>query len=454
LSYQDYDAFISVEELYKNFKEVTPPLTSKQAIDESNRCLFCYDAPCTKACPTHIDVPSFIKKIATNNLKGSARVIMEANPVGATCARVCPTELLCEGACVLGEQPVMIGRLQRYATDWAIKNNELLFKSGPANGKKVAVIGGGPGGLSAARELARLGYHVTVFEAKEKAGGLDTYGIVSFRLPQAISLWEVEQIERMGVELKTGVQVGEDVAIEELKRNYDAIIVAIGLSNVPQLGIEGEQLDGVYDAIEFIEATKTKPLTQQFAGKRVFVIGAGNTAIDAATCSRRLGAENVQIIYRRTEKEMTAYPFEFEFAKQDGVEFRWLTAPTRILGEERVRQIELVRMKLGEPDDSGRRRPIPIAGSEFVVDVDVVIKAIGQSKHLHLIEHLAVEHERGVIRIDPVTHQTSDPKIYAVGDCVFGTKDVEAMVVDAAEQGKRAAYALHQNMTNNRETVA
>ncbi|GAB7388730.1 NADPH-dependent glutamate synthase [Bacillaceae bacterium] len=441
---------ISSEDLERNFAEVRPPLKPKEAMDEANRCLYCYDAPCIKACPTGINIPSFIKKIASGNMKGSARVIMEANPVGASCARVCPTENLCEGACVLNDasMPIMIGDLQRFATDWAIRNNVQLFQAGKANGRTVAVVGGGPAGLSAARELARLGYKVTIFEAKEKAGGLDTYGIVSFRLPQEISLWEVEQVAKLGVEIRTNCEVGKDVPVSAILEGYDAVVLAVGMGKVPLLGIEGEELEGVYDAIEFVENTKMKPLSREFVGKRVAVIGAGNTAIDAATCSVRLGAANVKILYRRTQAEMTAYDFEFEFAKQDGVEFRWLTQPTRIIGGEdgRVKQLECVRMELGEADRSGRRRPVPVPGSEFLLEVDVVIKAIGQSRRVEVIEAFGLEHERGVVKVDPETYRTSHPKVYAAGDVIFGDNQGEAMVVAAAEQGKRVAYAIHKRM--------
>ncbi|MBA2876074.1 NAD(P)-dependent oxidoreductase [Thermaerobacillus caldiproteolyticus] len=442
---------ISLLDLKKNFQEVEPGLTDREAIEEANRCLYCYDAPCIKACPTGIDIPAFIKKIASGNLKGSAKTIMLSNPVGASCARVCPTEELCEGACVLNHstKPIMIGNLQRYATDWAIRNEAVLFQAGKKNGKTVAVVGSGPAGLSAARELARMGYEVTIFEAEKEAGGLNTYGIVSFRLPQNISFWEVNQVKSLGVEIRTNTRVGKDVPAQELLDNYDAVVLAVGMGKVPMLGIEGEDLDGVYDAIEFIKETKTKQLTDKLVGKKVVVIGAGNTAIDGATCSVRLGAENVKILYRRTKEEMTAYDFEYEFAKQDGVEFRWLTAPKRIIGDEngKVTHIECIRMKLGEPDQDGRRRPIPIEGSEFVMEVDVVIKAIGQTRHLDLIEEFGLEHNGGVVKVDPKNYQTSNKKVFACGDVIFGKGQGEAMVVTAAQQGKESAYAIHQHLT-------
>ncbi|WP_019415468.1 NAD(P)-dependent oxidoreductase [Paenisporosarcina sp. TG20] len=446
----DSRTFISLANLHRNFDEVNAGLSPADAMDEANRCLYCYDAPCIQACPTGINIPSFIKKIASDNLKGSATTIMDANPVGASCARVCPTEELCEGACVLNHstKPIMIGDLQRYATDWAIKNEQILFKAGDKNGLSVGIIGGGPAGLSAARELARLGYEVTIYEAKPKAGGLNTYGIVSFRLPQEVAQWEVDQVEKLGVQIKTNSIVGEDISVSEILQTYDSVILAVGMSKGSMLQIEGEQLKGVHDAIQFVEDSKTKEITGDLIGKRVVVIGAGNTAIDAATCSVRLGAENVKILYRRSQNEMTAYEFEYEFAKQDNVEFRWLTAPTRLIGdsEGQVRQLECIKMELGEPDKGGRRRPVPVEGSEFIIEVDAVIKAIGQTRYLNLMDAFRLENHKGVVKINLETYQTSNPKVYAVGDFIFGEGQGEAMVVSAAQHGKKAAYAIHQQL--------
>jgi dihydropyrimidine dehydrogenase (NAD+) subunit PreT len=446
------------DRLRQNFAEVYPGFTPTQAMDESNRCLFCYDAPCITACPTGINIPSFIRKITTGNLKGSAKVIMEANPVGASCARVCPTVQLCEGACVLNDasEPIAIGMLQRFATDAAIKSGERLFAPGPSNGLKVAVVGSGPAGLSAARELARFGYSVTIYEAKDKPGGLDTYGIVSFRLPQEISLWEAEQVSRMGVDIRTGVRVGVDVQPEQLLADYDAVVLAIGMGQVPNLGIEGENLEGVYDAIDLIEGVKTGVFTGDMAGARVVVIGAGNTAIDAATCSVRLGAGNVKIVYRRTRSEMTAYDFEYSFAKEDGVEFRWLTAPKRIIGDEsgKVTHLECVRMELSDAGKDGRPVPVPIEGSEFLMEVDAVIKAIGQMRLLGLIEAFGLDHNKGVVTIDPRTYRTSHPKVYAAGDVVFGHGQGEAMVVSAAQQGKLTAHEIHRQLNRQAAETA
>ncbi|MGD6779634.1 NAD(P)-dependent oxidoreductase [Sutcliffiella horikoshii] len=449
---------IDLEDLTVNFMEAKPGLTDREALEEANRCLYCYDAPCIVACPTSIDIPSFIKKIASGNLKGSAKTIMSANPVGASCSRVCPTEELCEGACVLNHhtKPIVIGDLQRYATDWAIRNEQVLFQKGKSNGKKVAIVGGGPAGLSAARELALLGFQVTIFEAEKEAGGLNTYGIVSFRLPKSVSFWEVEQVKSLDVEIRTNTKVGVDISVDDILTQYDGVILAVGMASVPMLGIDGEDLSGVYDAIDFVKETKTNSITDKFKGKNVVVIGAGNTAIDGATCSVRLGAENVKILYRRTQEEMTAYDFEYEFAKQDGVEFRWLTAPSKIIGNEKgeVAAIECIRMELGAPGADGRRRPVKVEGSEHILQVDAVIKAIGQTRYTNLIERFGLIHDDGVVKIDKHTHQTSNDKIFACGDVVFGKGQGEAMVVTAAEQGKLTAYALYEKLVKNKVETA
>ncbi|MFJ7661470.1 NAD(P)-dependent oxidoreductase [Lysinibacillus sp. NPDC097162] len=438
------------KQLKRNFVELTSRMTKNEAIEEANRCLYCYDAPCIKACPTSIQIPNFIKKIASGNMKGSATTILEANPIGASCARVCPTEELCEGACVLNSstKPIKIGELQRYATDWAMETNAQLFKKGESNGLKVAIIGAGPAGLSAARELSRFGYSVTIYEAESKAGGLGSYGIVSFRLPNEVADWEVEQIVKLGVNIQTNTRVGIDISADEILEQFDSVILAVGMGAVPNLGIEGEELDGVHDAIEFVKQTKVGALPTEMVGKRVAVIGAGNTAIDGATCAVRLGADNVKILYRRTQKEMTAYKFEFEFAKQDGVEFNWLTAPKKIIGNEagEVVGIECTKMKLGAPGADGRQRPEEIAGSNFIISVDAVIKAIGQTRFVSLIESFGLQHTHGVVDIDETTMQTSNKKVFACGDVVFGNGQGEAMVVTAVQQGKDAAYKIHERL--------
>ena len=436
--------------LEERFHEYYPPLSEREAVNEANRCLYCYDAPCMVACPTHIDIPTFIKKIATGNVKGSAKTILEANLLGATCSRVCPVEELCEGACVLGSdhKPITIGRLQRYAMDYAAEKNARFFKPGQRNGFKVAVVGAGPAGLSCAGELAKLGFDVTCFEKKEWAGGLDTYGIVVFREPVEVSLAEVKMIEELGVTVKTNVTVGKDVKFEDLIDQYDAVFLGVGLGAVPDMKVPGEDLEGVHDGLEFIEETKVKDLKDIACGQRVTVIGAGNTAIDCATIARRLGAERVMIVYRRSEAEMPCYHFEYEFALREGVSFMFLTLPVEVLGDGKVEGLKCLRMDLGEPDASGRRVPVPIPDSEFVLHCDTVIKAIGQVKHSDILKKLAEfgvkADAKGYILADDETRRTDNPKVFAGGDCIRNKG--EASTVMAVQDGKLAAKAIYKQL--------
>ena len=424
------------------------PLTHLEVKLEANRCLYCYDAPCMNACPTHIDVASFIAKIAAGNLAGSARVIMDANPMGASCARVCPTDQLCEGACVYrkDDTPIRIGDLQRYAVDAAMRDGTRLFEAGAPTGHTVAIVGGGPAGLSAARDLRRMGHAVTIFEAREMLGGLNTYGIVPFRLPIETALWEAEQVVELGAEVRTNVRVGRDLAMDALLAEYDAVVLACGMGGVPQIGIPGEDLAGVWDALEFIEEAKLGRDVGAL-GSRIAVIGAGNTAIDALTCSRRIarqasggGEARVTMYYRRGERQMSAYGFEYDFAKQEGIEFRFFCAPTRILGEGgRVKAIEFVRTRL-DASESGEAA-VPVSGTEFVEPIDTVVRAIGQSRLVETFDRLGIAHDGGVVRVDE-SLQTTRPAVYAAGDCIFAKGTREAMVVEAAEQGKCAARSI------------
>ncbi len=434
---------LSLSEYEKNFDEITPAFSKNSAVLEANRCLYCYDSPCIKACPTHIDIPTFIKKISTDNLIGSAKTILESNWVALTCAKACPVEELCEGACVYnekGEQPIQIGRLQRYSIDHYFENNmPELFEQKESNGKSVGIIGSGPAGLACAAELSLLGYKAVVYESNEIPGGLNSWGIAPYKSRQADSLKEVALVESFGAEIKTGITVGEDISFDEIFRKHDAIFIGIGLGNSQSLNIPGENLVGVVDAITFIEDVKQEVWTNVDVGKKVAVIGAGNTAIDAATEAKRLGAEKVMIIYRRSEKEMPANDYEYELAKQDGIVFHFLTSPIEIMGEDSVTGLKSLKMELGKEDEKGRRVPIPIADSEFEIPVDMVISALGQKVKKHFVESINdLQIENKLILVDKETFQTTNKRVFAGGDCINGGKEV----VNAAYDGKRAAHGI------------
>lgn len=434
---------LSPEHYERNFADLTPRMTPRQAVIEAARCLFCFDAPCTIACPTHIDVPAFIKKISTGNLRGSARVILEANILGESCGRVCPTEVLCEGACVMhekGEQPIEIGRLQRYSVDYVLDRNLQLFRAGAPNGKRVACVGSGPASLACAVELAKLGYAVTLFDRNELPGGLNTYGIAAYKTRANDSLREAEMVRRLGVEFRQKTEIPRDISFEQLEKQFDNIFIGLGLGETWELELPGEELRGVTGAMEFIEQTKIKPFHEVEVGRRVACIGAGNTAIDVVTAAKRLGAEYVHILYRRSENEIPAFRYEYELAKTDGVIFHWHTLPVRIIGKDGiVTGLECRRTRPGPPDDRGRRTPVPIPGSEFTLEVDMVVRAIGQQPVTAVL--LAVKgielRKNGTVVVNE-KHQTGNPKYFAGGDCVNGGKEV----VDAVAEGMAAARGL------------
>ncbi|KAA6463079.1 NAD(P)-dependent oxidoreductase [Acidobacteria bacterium AB60] len=422
--------------------ESLPPLTGNAAAVESDRCLYCYDAPCTHACPTHIDIPGFIKKVATGNLRGSAQVIYAANLLGATCARVCPVQELCEGACVLGadHNPIAIGRLQRYVMDYASAHGIMPETHLPSASGRVAVVGAGPAGLSCAGELARNGCSVTVFEKRPFGGGLSTYGIIGLREPVEIALDEVGMIQKLGVQIICEKEVGVDLTLPELQRDFDVIVLSTGLGRTPSLDIEGEQ--AIMDGLEFIEASKTSLDTLKI-GARVLVIGAGNTAIDCATIARRLGAEHVTIVYRRSEDEMTCYRHEYEFALREGIEFRFLSQPSRVLVHQgQPAGLECLRVELGPRDQSGRPAPVVIAGSQFTLEADQIIKAVGQQKP-SIASLFGVRTVNGFIAVDG-NFETSIPGVYAIGDCIRSKG--AASTVMAVQDGKLAAATIRRRL--------
>ena len=446
---------LTPEQLEENFADINPPLTRSLALEAGSRCLFCYDAPCIKACPTEINIPQFIRQILTENLVGSARTILSANVLGHSCGRVCPTSVLCEGACVLnaeGKRPVEIGRLQRHAVDHVLDRGIKVLQAGKENGHRVAMIGAGPASLACAAELRRLGYGAVIFDSKPHPGGLNTYGIAAYKMRAEDSVRETEMIRALGVEMRNGVTVGRDVSLEQLEHEYDAIFLGVGLGETEELHIESEHIRRCADALSFIEKTKTNGFDHVQVGTRVAVIGGGNTAIDVATAARRLGAEVVYMIYRRSREEMSAFDYEYELAKADGVTFLWQAAPVRVVPDARGRAQGLVCVKteLGSPDPSGRRSFRPIPGSEFTLEVDMVVRALGQKKLAFLKDIAHLKLDNGKVVVNPETMQTSNPKYFAGGDCVNGGGEV----VDAVAHGKRAARGIHLALASEQKGVA
>ncbi len=437
----------------RNFQEVALGLTVDQAVAEAKRCLTCKKPKCVSGCPVNVDIPLFIKAIQEENFAEAARVLKEKNSLPAICGRVCPQENQCEGVCVLGikNEPVAVGALERFIADWeaAHTNGKPAPKAEPA-GKKVAVVGCGPGGLTCAGDLAKMGYEVTIFEAFHDTGGVLRYGIPEFRLPKAIVDREVNYVRSLGVKIELNMVIGKVFTVEELLQSgYSAVFIAVGAGAPAFMGVPGENLIGVYSANEFLTRVNLMKAycvgeydTPVMIAKRVCVIGAGNVAMDAARTSLRLGAEEVTIVYRRTEAEMPARLEEVHHAKEEGIRFMLLTAPTRVLGDEnnRVRGMECLKMELGEPDESGRRRPVKIPGSEFEITCDMVIPALGNKANPLLTKNTkGLELNKwGNIVADPESGATSLPGVYAGGDIVIGA----ATVIEAMGAGKRAAEAI------------
>ncbi len=423
----------AIPERDPRFTDYHPSLTRQAALAEANRCLYCFDAPCMQACPTHIDVPTFIKKIASENRLGSARTILDANILGASCSRACPVDVLCEGACVMhryNREPIQIGMLQRYAMEGLHESKlPLPFAPAPDTGKKVALVGAGPASLACAAELRRQGIAATIFDVRPLPGGLNTYGIAEYKLPFGVALHEVELIAALGVKIESNVDVDAG-KLAELESEFDAVFLGMGLGEIHRLGIPGEDKGGVTDALDLIAGYKDGSLKS--VKGRVVVVGAGNTAIDGAIAAVRLGAERVTMLYRRGPEQMSAFQFEYEHATLEGVHFGWFVQPIEITGRAAVDGIKLVRM---EAVDDGSL--VPIADSEFILEADSVVLAIGQATHTKFLNG-KVQLERGRVIIDRKTGQTSNPKYFAGGDCTNGGREV----VDAVADGKRAGIAM------------
>ena len=431
--------------------------TEEMAVNEAQRCLHCKNRPCVSGCPVNVQIPDFIDRIVSGDYEGAYQTIAQTSSLPAVCGRVCPQETQCEAKCVRGikGEPVAIGRLERFVADRHMAadtvQDGLQPPAAAPNGHKVAVVGSGPAGLTCAGDLARLGYSVTVFEAFHTAGGVLMYGIPEFRLPKTIVQREVDNLRRMGVEIETNMVVGRVLSIDELfERGYEAVFVGSGAGLPGFMGIPGEGLLGVMSANEFLTRINLmKAYREEYDTpiphfRRVAVVGGGNVAMDAARCAKRLGAENVYIVYRRGEAEMPARLEEIHHAKEEGIEFRFLTAPVQVLGDEsgHVTGLECVTMELGEPDDSGRRRPVPVEGSNHVLEVDGAIAAIGNSPN-PLIRSTTPGLEanrRGCLVVDEDTLRTTREGVYAGGDAVTGA----ATVILAMGAGKHAARSIDE----------
>lgn len=439
----------------KNFLEVALGYTQEQALDEAKRCLNCKNRPCVSGCPVQVRIPEFIEKTAAGDFEGAYQVIAQSSSLPAVCGRVCPQENQCEKHCVRGVkgEPVAIGRLERFVADWHNQHKQDAVHKPAPNGHKVAVVGSGPAGLTCAGDLARLGYEVTVFEALHTAGGVLVYGIPEFRLPKAIVQKEIDGLKAMGVKIETNMVIGRVLSIDELlAQGFEAVFIGSGAGLPKFMNIPGENLKGVYSANEFLtrvnlmKAYREGSDTPIQQAKKVAVVGGGNVAMDAARCAKRLGAEEVTIVYRRSEQELPARAEEVEHAKEEGIIFKLLKNPTKILGDENgsVCGMECLEMTLGEPDASGRRRPVEKPGSEFVLDVDCVVMAIGTSPNPLIkstTEGLETQKWGGIL-VEEATGLTSRENVYAGGDAVTGA----ATVILAMGAGKTAAGAIHRQL--------
>ena len=453
----------------RNFEEVALGYEEAVAIDEAKRCLNCVNMPCVGGCPVKIHIPEFISKIKEGDFEGAYQVIAKTSNLPAVCGRVCPQETQCESKCIRGikGEPVGIGRLERFVADWHNAHSSEPVKCEPANGHRVAIVGSGPSGLTCAGDLAKKGYDVTIFEALHKAGGVLVYGIPEFRLPKAIVQKEVDNLKAMGVKVETNIVIGKTITIDELfEMGFEAVFVGSGAGLPRFMGIPGEQLNGVYSANEFLtrsnlmKSYENNPTTPIMKGGKVAVVGGGNVAMDAARTALRLGAEKVYIIYRRSMEELPARKEEVEHAIEEGIDFRLLNNPVEVLGymnkEDRrdpkngfVCGIKCIKMELGEPDEQGRRRPIEVKGSEFVLDVDTVIMSIGTSPNPLIkatTKGLDVNKYGGII-VEETTGATSKTGVYAGGDAVTGA----ATVISAMGAGKVAGQAIDEYLKNKKK---
>lgn len=444
----------------KNFEEVALGYTKEMAIDEAQRCLNCPKPRCVEGCPVNVEIPKFIKAVSEENFAEAIKILKRKNSLSAVCGRVCPQENQCESKCVLGikGEPVAIGRLERFVADYAREHglDKVEASEIVAKGKKVAIVGSGPSGLTAAGDLAKLGYDVTIYEAFHVAGGVLMYGIPQFRLPKEIVQHEIKALKDLGVKIVVNAVIGRTFTIKELmeEEGFDAVYVGTGAGLPYFMDIDGENLNGVYSANEFLTRVNLMKAyqfpnvaTPVYCGKKAAIVGAGNVAMDAARTAKRLGAEHVYIVYRRGEDEMPARKEEIHHAKEEGIELRLLNNPVRILGDDKgwVNGLECVKMELGEPDASGRRSPVEVKGSEYVLDVDMVVMAIGQGPN-PLIKQTTPELEvnkRGNIVANEVG-ATSIPGVFAGGDIVTGA----ATVISAMGAGKRAAAAIDEYLNN------